>query len=467
MFDGVLTSVVPPGSFSVDRFEAGGSGRVPTVAVVGSGIAGLSAAWLLSKDYKVTVFEAGSYLGGHSNTVDVPTPDGPVPVDTGFIVYNEKNYPNLTALFAHLGIATEPSDMSFSVCVDDGRIEYAGARRLKGLFAQRRNLARPAFWRMLADIRRFYKDMRGRGEDPTLAGYTLGEVLTRNGYSAAFRDHHLLPMAAAIWSGPVAAMLDFPAQSFIRFCDNHGLLQVGQRPSWRTVTGGSREYVRRLAQDISGPIHLNRPVRRIHRDPAGVRIVTDQGIEHFDYCVIGAHADQALSLLDTPSAAERRVLGAFPYQRNEAVLHRDVSFMPKRSGAWASWNYRTDRQIDTNAPVSVTYWMNRLQNLAPKHPIFLTLNAVADPADEKIVARFAYDHPLFDMGALAAQREISKIQGVNRTFFCGSYCGFGFHEDGLVAGLNAARGLGVEAPWNAGTSAVEAPAAASLLRQAA
>jgi predicted NAD/FAD-binding protein len=459
MFDGVVTAGGLPGRRKIDRDRQ-------TVAVVGSGIAGLSAAWLLSRRYAVTLFEAGDHLGGHSNTVDVPTADGAVPVDTGFIVFNERNYPNLTSLFAHLGVATLPSDMSFSVSIDGGRLEYAGARRLKGLFAQRRNLVRPEFWRMLWDARRFYGDMRGRGDDAALAGATLGDVLVQNGYSRAFCDQHLLPMAAAIWSGPVAAMLDFPAQSFIRFCDNHGLLQVGQRPAWRTVAGGSREYVRRLAAGLSGPVRLQSPVCRVLRRPGGVDIVSARGAEAFDHCVIGAHADQSLALLGDATRDERRVLRAFPYQRNVAILHTDAALMPRRRGAWASWNYRSDRQTDPTSPVSVTYWMNRLQKLDPRHPMFLTLNSAVEPEAGRTVARFDYDHPLFDGRALAAQRDIASIQGKDRTWFCGSYCGYGFHEDGLVAGMAVARALGVAAPWQSGAAA-EAPLRSPALQAAA
>ena len=345
--------------------------HAPSVAIIGSGIAGLSAAWLLAGQYSVTLYEREDRLGGHSNTVDLQVPgcrsgSGTVPVDTGFIVFNERNYPNLSALFAELDVPTEDSDMSFSVSVDDGRLEYRGGERLRGLFAQRRNLLRPGFWHMLADVARFYGTMR-RTEDRDLEDVSLRRLLDDGGYSTRFRDDHLLPMAAAIWSGTICSMLEFPAASFVRFCNNHGLLQLSDRPRWRTVTGGSRQYVNRMADQITGHfngrIRLSSKVREIRRLDDAVCVATDTDQATYDHVVIASHGDQALAMLADADAQERAVLGRFPYQSNYAVLHRDEALMPRRRKAWASWNYRSDRAADPAEPVSVTYWMNRLQNL--------------------------------------------------------------------------------------------------------
>jgi predicted NAD/FAD-binding protein len=424
------------------------------IAVIGSGIAGLSAAWLLSRRYRVTLFESAARLGGHSHTVDVEAGGRAVSVDTGFVVYNERTYPNLTRLFRHLGVASEPSDMSFGVSAAGGCFEYAGARRLAGLFAQRSNLLRPAFWRMLADIVRFYGAFRGC--DPrALAGATLGDLLAAGRYGRAFREAHLLPMAAAIWSGTFRSILDFPAACFLAFCRNHGLLQLGDRPQWRTVAGRSRDYVQRLAAGVSGPIFLNAPVRAIRRDPNGAEVALANGARaRFDRCIVAAHADAALDMLADPSDDERRLLGAFAFQPNRAILHGDPALMPRRRACWASWNYIADRPPAGEAageetPVFVTYWLNRLQKLATPVPLFLSLNATRRPRPETVLAEFSYDHPQFDGAAIAAQAELARIQGVRNTWFCGAWTGYGFHEDGLVSSMAAASALGVDAPWTA------------------
>jgi predicted NAD/FAD-binding protein len=324
------------------------------VAVIGSGIAGLSAAWLLSRRYRVTLFEAGARLGGHSHTVDVEAGGGTIPVDTGFIVYNERTYPNLTRLFRHLGVRTAPSDMSFGVSVAGGALEYAAARRLAGLFAQKRNLLRPGFWRMLADILRFYAAFRG-ADAKALAGLTLGDLLSAGRYGRGFREAHLLPMAAAIWSGTFRSILDFPAACFVAFCRNHGLLQVGGRPTWRTVAGRSRDYVQRLAAGVSGPIFLNAPVAAIHRGGRGVEVTLANGARaRFDRVIVAAHANTALGMLADPSAEEQRLLGAFAFQPNHAILHRDPSLMPRRRACWASWNFIAHTDAAEETPVFVT-----------------------------------------------------------------------------------------------------------------
>lgn len=418
------------------------------IAVVGSGIAGMSAAWLLSRRHDVTVYEREPRLGGHSNTVEVAGAAGPVAVDTGFIVYNELNYPNLTALFRHLEVPTQPSDMSFAASIDGGRFEYAGTD-LNGLLGQRRNVVRPRFWRMMRDLLRFYREAPEALEDPDSADMTLGGYLDRGGYGAPFVRDHLLPMAAAIWSTPAIGMRDYPLASFVRFCDNHGLLQVSDRPRWRTVTGGSRAYVEKLTAAYRDGVHLATPAARIMRARDQVLVVDASGrAQAFDHVVVAAHADEALALLDRPSEAERRLLGAFRYQPNEAVLHSDPALMPLRRRVWSSWNYLSRAGDDGCQAVSVSYWMNRLQDLDPSLPLFVSLNPLMPPADGTVHARFTYTHPMFDSRAAAAQRGLWSLQGQQRTWFCGSYFGDGFHEDGLQAGLAVAEALGgLRRPW--------------------
>lgn len=421
---------------SVDR-----GGRLD-VAVVGSGIAGLSCAWLLATRHDVTLYEAEPRLGGHTNTVEVETPSGPLPVDTGFIVYNEPTYPNLTALFAHLGVATRASEMTFAVSLDDGRLEYGGTD-LSTLFAQRANLLRPRFLVMLRDLLRFYREAPGK-----LAGLehlSLGDFLERDGYGRAFRDDHLLPMAAAIWSAPRRTLLDFPAASFVRFCDNHGLLKVTDRPIWRTVAGGSRRYVEALRSGI-GRIRPATPVRRVTRDAFGVTLRDASGAEaRHDHVVLATHADAALALLEEPSDLERALLGAFRYASNRAVLHRDASLMPRRKKVWSSWNFIGRGGGDADA-LCVTYWMNRLQGLPPAPDYLVTLNPTREPRDA--LYETTYEHPIFDLDALAAQRKLWSLQGVSNTWYAGAHFGAGFHEDGLQAGLAVAEALGgVRRPW--------------------
>ena len=422
-----------------------GSSERLKVAVIGSGISGLSAAWLLSQSHDVTVFEAASRIGGHSNTVEFSSGNGPVAVDTGFIVYNEVTYPNLTALFRTLEVPTVASNMSFAVSVGNGAYEYSGGTGL-GLFAQRSNLVSPRFWSMIRDLLRFY---RNAPKDLAMMGsISLDDYLERNGYGRAFREDHLYPMAAAIWSTPAMEVGRYPAASFVRFCCNHGLLDLRGRPVWRTVAGGSREYVKRITKPYADKIRLSTPVRSVRRAENFVELIDAEGVSYaFDDVVIATHADQALRMLADPSVEERRILGAFQYSRNEAVLHHDASLMPKRRAAWSSWNYLTNSATGPSQP-SITYWMNRLQSLGAAPETFVTLNPCRALREDLVVRREIYEHPIFDMATDRAQKEIWSLQGQRRTWFCGAHFGSGFHEDGLQAGLAVAEDLGgLRRPW--------------------
>jgi predicted NAD/FAD-binding protein len=368
----------------------------------------------------------------------------------GFIVYNEGAYPNLTALFKHLEVPTKASDMSFAVSLDSGRLEYGGANLLSW-FAQPKNLASGRFWSMLRDLYRFYRLAPVHAAALETSGESLGAYLDRHRFGGAFQDDHLLPQAAAIWSASVDAIRDLPAAAFIRFCQNHGLLKIVGRPIWRTVDGGSRAYVRRLTAAYAEGAQLNSAVRHVRRLPDGVRITDVDGrTRHFDQVVIAAHADQALKMLDDPSADETRLLGAFRYTRNHAVLHNDASLMPRRKSVWSSWNYLGKPiQDDGGRQLCVTYWMNRLQGLPPSTPLFMTLNPIRPPHAGTLIRSEIFEHPLFDGPAMAAQKDLWSLQGVNRTWFAGAYFGAGFHEDGCQAGLAVAEQLGgVRRPWS-------------------
>lgn len=418
------------------------------IAVVGSGISGLSAAWLLGQNADVVLYESERRPGGHSNTVLAPSTAGDVPVDTGFIVYNDRNYPNLVALFDHLKVPTLASDMSFSASLDGGAFEYSGSG-LKGLIGQKTNLLRPRFWSMVSDVLRFYKEAPGLLQRPDLADVSLGDYLASSRYGASFIEDHLLPMGAAIWSTTAGEMRLYPLHAFIRFFANHGLLSLDDRPRWRTVDGGSREYVKRVLADFSGELRLGRSVRQIRRDALGVELTDGEGhVERFDHVVIATHADQALRMLGDADAAERETLGAFEYTQNVAVLHSDPALMPKRRQVWSSWNYIADRGDEDGKALCVTYWMNRLQSLDPARPLFVTLNPSRAIDPRHVIKVMDYAHPLFDLKAIAAQRRLWQIQGNRHTWFCGAYFGSGFHEDGLQAGLAVAEALGgVRRPW--------------------
>ncbi|MFY8107219.1 MAG: NAD(P)/FAD-dependent oxidoreductase [Elstera sp.] len=417
------------------------------IAIIGSGISGLGAAWSL-RNRNITIFEKEPRPGGHSNTVDIALDGQQVPVDTGFIVYNERNYPNLTLFFQHLGVATAESDMSFSVSVDGGRLEYSG-NSIATLFAQKRNLVNLRHWRMIRDILRFFRNASALLNDPQGDDLSLGEFLARGGYGQAFIQDHLLPMAAAIWSAPMSTLRAFPARSFAQFFANHGLLSVNDRPQWRTVAGGSRSYVQRVLVDLPN-LQLNSGIETIRRTETGVEIRHQGAWQSFDRVLLACHADQALRLLDDADASEWGLLDAFRFQPNTAYLHRDVALMPRRRRAWASWNHlsRTAPQgRDEDADVSVTYWMNRLQPLATKTDVFVTLNPLTEPDPALTYARIDYDHPIFDHAAVSAQARLSAVQGYRNIFYAGAWTGYGFHEDGLRSGLRAGLALGGSIPW--------------------
>ena len=417
------------------------------VAVVGSGIAGLSAAWLMAKRSDVTLFEAEGRLGGHTHTVDVTLDGMTAPVDTGFMVYNDRTYPTLTALFHHLGITSTPSEMSFSVSIEQDAVEWAG-NSILALFARRTNLVRPVFWIMLKEILRFNREAissLSSGREP--AG-SLGEFLDRGRYGRAFRDWYLLPMAAAIWSCPTRQMMAYPAAPFLRFCHNHGLLQLNNRPQWRTVVGGAHKYVARMAAGIAD-VRLATPVERVRRLPRGVVLSTSAGTEHFDQVVLACHSDQALRMLADADDDEVNVLGRVRYQANRIVIHTDQTFLPRAREAWASWNYSSGRGEPAMRPVSVSYWLNALQPLPFHTPVIETLNPFREPRSSSVLARMDYSHPIFDGPALRAQEALPAIQGRRRTWFCGAWTAYGFHEDGLRSGLAVANALGARAPWQA------------------
>lgn len=418
------------------------------IAVVGSGIAGNAAAWALSETNDVVVYEAEPRIGGHSHTVDVDYDGTSVTVDTGFIVYNELNYPNLKALFAEIGAPTKASEMSFGLSLDNGAFEWSG-KTLGTLFAQRRNIVDVSYLWMLREVLRFNKLCRADRAAGGLSGLSLGQWLDRHGLGGRFRDDYLIPMAAAIWSTPAMHVLDFPAESFVAFFDNHRLIDL-DRPVWRTVDGGSRVYVDRLTARFRDKVRLSTPVTKIVRDADGVTVVDAHGgRDRFDQVVLACHTDQALAMLDAPSEAERSILSAIAYRPNDVVLHRDARLMPKREAVWSAWNYLGSRKDPKAAArdVAVTYWMNALQGIDPRRPLFITLNPPFEPDPAKIFRRFSYAHPQYDAEALKAQRMTPGVQGDNRTWYCGAWTGYGFHEDGLASGLDVAERLGAKIPW--------------------
>ena len=417
-----------------------------TIAVIGSGVSGLSAAWLASKAAKVTLYEQDARIGGHAHTVN---PMGDTAVDTGFIVYNEVNYPNLVALFDHLKVATKETDMSFAVSMSGGRIEYGGVGAAP-LIGRVSNLVRPRFWTMMRDLLRFYREAPADAQACEAPLISLDEYLSTRGYSEAFLNDHLLPQAAAIWSAPTSEIRAFPAATFIRFFTNHGLLKLTGRPIWRTVDGGSKAYVAKLLADFSGEVKQGVGAVSVKRLKGGGVEVTDAGGEtkRFDKVIFATHGDQALKLLADPSAEDTKLLSAFRYSRNTAVLHADRALMPKRKITWSAWNFIGDGGEGDARRLCVTYWMNLLQRLPGERQYFLTLNPIFPPAPSSVMHEQVYEHPIFDGPAIEAQREVWRLQGARGTYYCGAHLGSGFHEDGLQSGLHVAElASGARRPW--------------------
>ena len=420
--------------------------RGSRVAVIGAGISGLASAYLLARNHQVTLFESAGYAGGHTNTVDVTLEGRTHPVDTGFLVFNDRTYPNLIALFAELGVESHPSEMTFSVSLDEGRLEWAGTS-LNTVFAQRRNLFSPTFIGMLRDIMRFNSSAQSNLDLAMETRASMGELLTAGGYGGAFQRHYLLPMAAAIWSSATADILAFPATTFLRFCLNHALLQVNRRPQWKTVVGGGREYVRRIV-DTLDDVRIGTAVKGVRRDADGVDVFTDRGTERFDALVLTTHAPTSLRLLANDAEQdERSVLSAVRYQPNVAVLHTDTNLLPRRQRVWSAWNYLGSRAVDGTHPVCVSYLVNQLQPLPFRTPLVVTLNPVTQPAPGTELRRFVYDHPLFDLAAIDAQHRLPLLQGKRRTWFAGAWTGYGFHEDGLKSALRVAADFDASPAW--------------------
>ncbi|KQZ79399.1 dehydrogenase [Rhodanobacter sp. Root561] len=420
------------------------------IAVVGSGIAGLASAWLLSRQHEVTLFEANDYFGGHTHTHEVEQAGKTYRIDSGFIVHNPAHYPLLTRMFAQLGVASQPTTMSFSVHSEASGLEY-NATTLDTLFCQRRNLLSPRFLGMVRDLTRFYREAPAlllTSEDTT----SLGDYLLQHGYGAAFRDEHLIPMASALWSSPPTQILQFPARYLVQFMANHQMLQLGDRPQWRVVKGGSSTYVAALRAHWPVRERLSCPVHSILRHAGGVEVCSAAGVEHFDQLVLACHSDQALRLLGDANEREHSILGAMTYQANDTVLHTDASVLPRRRKAWAAWNAWLPR--DSAAPCTVSYCMNLLQGIASPEPFVVTLNRSEAIDPSRILARMRYHHPVYTRASVQAQARKAEIQGWRRTWFAGAYWGWGFHEDGMRSAVEVAAALGVH--WPLGSASVAA-----------
>jgi predicted NAD/FAD-binding protein len=414
------------------------------IAVIGSGIAGLSAAYLLQEKHTVTLYEKEPRLGGHSRTITVTHDDRIIPVDTGFIVFNERNYPNLTALFARLGVKVKNSDMTYAFTTRDGWFEW-GAKDLNAIFGQRRNLLRPWFLNLFREVVRFNSEaVRRVADDPTI---TLGDLIDAMGLSDRFKRYYLLPMAGAIWSCPPQQMLKFPAKVFVNFFHNHGLLAMEGQPQWLTVDGGAQQYVQRLASALKSRAQTGCPATSVTRYDRGANVTDAAGRSaHYDHVVFACHTDESLALLTEATDSERAALSAIKYQRNLAILHKDPRFMPKRKRCWAAWNYHASGD-GAEPAVTLTYWMNKLQSIDERYPLFVTLNPASEVAAADIFDTHVFHHPVFDTAAIAAQSALTQMQGERNTWFCGAYMRHGFHEDGLISAMAIAERLGITAPW--------------------
>ena len=415
------------------------------IAIIGTGISGLGTASLLHPHHNITIYEKNNYIGGHSRTVEVKTKDDVIPVDTGFIVFNKRNYPLLTRLFDSLQVPYVESDMSFGASINDAWLEY-GTPKISNIFAQKRNLLRPKFWGMMADILKFNKQAGSYLlKDPS---FTLENCLDDLGIQSWFREYFLLAMGGAIWSTPLSEMLKFPASTFIRFFENHGLLTIDKHPQWYTVQGGSREYVRRLTEPFKDHIHLGCGVKNVTRQGSYVIVedVHDQK-QTYDDVVFACHANQTLSMISNASTEEKKILSAFKYQPNRVVLHSDISFMPKRRKAWASWVYLSDTRKDKSSSISLSYWMNNLQPLKTEQPLIVTLNPGHEPEPNLVYDDYMFEHPVFDASAINNQSKIESIQGKNHLWFCGAYQRYGFHEDGLNSAVRIAELMDITPPW--------------------
>ena len=416
------------------------------IAVIGSGISGLSAAWLLSKSHEVTIYEKNDYLGGHSNTQNIKTKyeNTNISVDTGFIVFNENNYKHLSSFFKFLNVSTYETDMSFSVSVDNGLFEYGGAN-FGSLFAQKANLLKKDYWIMLLEIVKFYS--KAEVDKLKYKKLTINDYLIKMKYSNFFIKNHLLPMAASIWSAPIDEIKQFPFSNFIEFFKNHGLLNLTNRPKWRTVENGSREYVKKIISQSRFKVKISEKVKRVVRENKKIKINTEFNDEIFDHVIFACHSDQCLKILDKPTQHEKLNLLKIRYKKNIVWLHSDEQFMPKRRDVWSSWNYMNNGDYKKKA-LSVTYWMNNLQNLKTSEDIFVSLNPMKEPKREKIYKKLTYSHPLYDLNTISGQKGLLDIQGQNSTWFCGAYLGNGFHEDGIKSGLSVAESLGKKKrPW--------------------
>jgi predicted NAD/FAD-binding protein len=411
------------------------------IAIIGTGISGLGAAYLLAPHHDITVYEKNAYLGGHSRTINVSAGGKSFPIDTGFIVFNNWNYPSLLGLFKALDVPYQNSNMSFGVSVDDGWLEYASGHLLAG-----RNITRAAYWGMLKDILHFNRKALAYIEKDS--NITLGQCLNDLGMGAWFRRYYLLAMGAAIWSCPIDTIMQFPAKTFLQFFKNHGLLSVNNRPQWYTVTGGSREYVKRLTESFRDKIRLNCGIQTVSHKDDRMHIVDSQGsVEIYDQVIFACHADEALKMIDNPNEEEKSIIGSFSYQDNQILVHSDTSFMPNDKKCWSSWVYLSEGREDKKDTVSLSYWMNNLQNLETDIPVLVTLNPGRRPQEDLIFDEHIFSHPIFDVKAIKAQQNIHRVQGKRSMWFCGAYQRYGFHEDGLLSAVNVVKSLGVDIPW--------------------